>query len=306
VQAVTLSHASLVRAGRAHPIAVDGVQSRGHRVLSIGPGFFTTMRIPLLRGRELEERDRTRIPVAVVSQDFAKRFFGAADPVGRHIKLGASGAVDLEIVGVAPAVRYGPLNSRIPPVVYLPYEVSPSLEQMTYAVRTDGDPLRYVGSIREAVHQTDSRVPVTNIRTQSADIDQTINQEIVFARLCTAFAALALAIACVGLYGTMSYTVARRTKEIGVRMALGARRSGVIWMVLREVCVLVAAGLAISLPIALASSRLLESFLFGVRPNDPRALAAAAAILLAAALVAGYAPSRRASRVDPMVALRHE
>jgi ABC-type antimicrobial peptide transport system permease subunit len=149
-------------------------------------------------------------------------------------------------------------------------------------------------------------VPVTNIRTQSADIDQTINQEIVFARLCTAFAALALAIACVGLYGTMSYTVARRTKEIGVRMALGARRSGVIWMVLREVCVLVAAGLAISLPIALASSRLLESFLFGVRPNDPRALAAAAAILLAAALVAGYAPSRRASRVDPMVALRHE
>jgi macrolide transport system ATP-binding/permease protein len=134
----------------------------------------------------------------------------------------------------------------------------------------------------------------------------TINQEIVFARLCSAFAILALVIACVGLYGTMAYTVARRTSEIGIRMALGAPRGTVIWMVLREVCVLVAIGLAISVPTAIGTSRLIESFLFDMKPNDPRALTLAVAILLGAALVAGYGPARRASRVDPMIALRHE
>ena len=176
---------------------------------------------------------------------------------------------------------------------------------MTFALRTDGDPLRYVGAVRKIVREADARMPVTNVKTQAADIDQTINQEIVFARLCSAFAILALVIACVGLYGTMAYTVARRTREIGIRMALGARRGIVIWMVLREVCVLAALGLAISVPIALGTSRLIESFLFDMKPNDPRALALAA-ILLSAALVAGYGPARRAARVDPMIALRHD
>ncbi len=150
------------------------------------------------------------------------------------------------------------------------------------------------------------RVPVTNFKTQAADIDQTINQEIVFARLCTAFAILALVIACVGLYATMAYAVARRTGEIGLRMALGAGRGKVVWMVLREVCVLAAIGLAIGVPTVLASSRLVASFLFETTPNDPRALAFAAITLSIAALAAGYGPARRASRVDPMVALRHE
>ena len=193
-------------------------------------------------------------------------------------------------------------------MVYLPYAQlpSPQLQEMTYALRTDGDPLHYVAAVRQIVHEADDRVPVTNIRTQAADIDQTINQEIVFARLCSAFAILALVIACVGLYATMAYAVARRTNEIGLRMALGAERGAVIWMVLREVCVLAAIGLAIGVPTALAASRLIESFLFEMKPNDPRALAVAVAILLSAALVAGYGPARRASRVDPMIALRHE
>ena len=140
---------------------------------------------------------------------------------------------------------------------------------MTYALRTDGDPLRYVAAVRQIVREADGRVPVTNFKTQAADIDQTINQEIVFARLCSAFAVLALVIACVGLYGTMAYSVARRTSEIGLRMALGARRGRVIWMVLREVCVLAAIGLAISVPTALGTSRFIESFLFDMKPNDP-------------------------------------
>ena len=191
---------------------------------------------------------------------------------------------------------------------YVPYAQLPTaqLRQMTYAMRTQGDPLRYAGTVRQIVHEADGRVPVTNLKTQAADIDQTINQEIVFARLCSAFAILALTIACVGLYATMAYAVARRTSEIGLRLALGAGRGTVIWMILRDVCVLAAVGLAIGMSAALAASRLIESFLFETKPNDPRAVALAAAILLIAALAAGYGPARRASRVDPLTALRHE
>ena len=149
-------------------------------------------------------------------------------------------------------------------------------------------------------------MPLTNLKTQAADIDQTINQEIVFARLCSAFAILALTIACVGLYATMAYAVARRTSEIGLRLALGAGRVTVIWMMLRDVCVLAGVGLAVGVSAAFAASRFVESFLFQTRPNDPRAVAFAAAILLIAALAAGYGPARRASRVDPLTALRHE
>jgi predicted lysophospholipase L1 biosynthesis ABC-type transport system permease subunit len=239
--------------------------------------------------------------------------FGETDPLGRHLEIGGSLRVKgkpllVEIVGVAATARYGGLKNRIPPVVYLSYAQipSPPLEEMTYALRTDGDPLRHAGTVREIVHAADGRVPVTNIKTQAADIDQTINQEIVFARLCTAFAILALVIAGVGLYATMAHAVARRTSEIGLRMALGAGRRVVIWMVLREVCVLVAVGLAIGVPTAFATSRLVESFLFDMKPNDPRTVALGAAILLSAALLAGYGPARRASRVDPIVALRHE
>jgi len=149
-------------------------------------------------------------------------------------------------------------------------------------------------------------VPVSNITTQTVQIDATISQEIAFAKLCAVFAILALAIACVGLYGTMSYNVARRTGEIGIRMALGAQRRGVVWMVLRQVFLLAIVGLAIGVPAALAASKLVESFLFGMKPNDPLTISVAIAVLVAATVIAGYAPARRASKIDPMVALRHD
>jgi predicted permease len=307
VRGATLSHASLIRAGRQYPITVNGVLARDHRILQTGPAFFSTMQIPMLRGREIEDRDRQGTqPVAVVSDLFARTYFGEENPIGRHITLGGYNHVDLEIIGVATTARYGPLKGNIPPVVYIPYAADPQQRQATFALRTDGDPLRYVSTVREVVRAADARVPLTNIKTQAADIDQTMNQEIVFARLCSAFAILALVIACVGLYGTMAYAVARRTKEIGIRIALGARRSLVMWMVLREVCVLAAFGLAISVPTALGTSRFVESFLFGTKPNDAGGLAVAAATLLSAALLAGYGPARKASQVDPMIALRHE
>jgi macrolide transport system ATP-binding/permease protein len=193
-------------------------------------------------------------------------------------------------------------------VVYVSFAQAPAsqLEEATYAMRTEGDPLRFAGLVRQVVRDADARVPITNLKTQAADIDQTINQEIVFARLCSAFAVLALTIACVGLYATTAYAVARRTREIGLRMALGAGRWAVTWAVLRDICVLAAVGLAIALPVAAGASRLIESFLFGMRPNDPQTLALASLSLLAAALAAGYGPARRASRVDPMAALRHD
>jgi predicted permease len=309
VRHATLSHSSLIGAGRRLPISVSGTPAEGTRILNTGPAFFTTMQIPMLRGREVDERDRPGSPpVAVVNELFAKKYFGDQDPIGRRITLGGPDARGMEIIGVSANARYGGLKGEIPPVVYIPYNQGsfPPVQQMTFALRTSGDPLLYVKTVRDVVHQADARIPLTKAKTQAAEIDQTINQEIVFAKLCTGFAVLALVIACVGLYGTMAYTVARRTGEIGIRMALGAQRAAVVWMVLREILVLAAAGLAISVPTALGTSTFVESFLFGVRPNDPRALTLAVAILLSAALLAGYVPARNASRIDPTIALRHE
>jgi ABC-type antimicrobial peptide transport system permease subunit len=200
------------------------------------------------------------------------------------------------------------LTGDFPAVVYLPVEQSVGLpvDEITFFLRTAGDPLTYTGAVREVVHQADPRIPVAALSTQTAQIEREMVSETLFARLCTAFALLSLAIACVGLYGTTSYAVARRTREIGIRMALGARRATVGWMVLRDVLMLAIVGVAIGLPAALGASKVIESLLFGVRPGDPWALAAALSILLSAALAASYLPARRASQTDPMAAVRHE
>src|SRR5207253_5633579 len=175
-----------------------------------------------------------------------------------------------------------------------------------YALRTAGDPLRYVRSVHGRVRQADSRIPVTNVVTQAAEIDRTIGREVTFAKLCTGFAVLALLIACVGLYGTMSYSVARQVGEIGIRMALGAQRGAGVWMGLRRVLLLAAVGLAIRVPAALSASQLVKAFLFETQPNDPGTLALVGFVLVSAVILAGYVLARGASRMDPLVALRHE
>ena len=181
-----------------------------------------------------------------------------------------------------------------------------SPERVTYALRTAGDPLRFVPGVHEIVREADSRIPVTNVITQAAEIDRTISREITFAKLCSGFAVLALLIACVGLYGTISYSVTRQAGEIGIRMALGAQRGAVVWMILRRALLLAAVGLALSVPAALIGFRLVQSFLFETEPNDPVTLALASVVLFIAAILAGYAPARRASRIDPLTALRCE
>jgi len=311
VRSVSLSNVSLIgAAGTGTPINVPGTPpDLSTRLLYVGPAYFSTMQIPMLLGREIEERDLPGSPaVAVVSEQFARKNFANEDPVGRHLTMAGRDPRDMEIVGVAREARYGGLKREAPPVVYIPYRQGSQklVAGVTYELRTSGDPLAFVNAVREIVHQADARVPVTSLKTQTAQINDTISQEIAFAKLCTSFGVLALAIACVGLYGTISYSVARRTNEIGIRMALGARRGGVIWMILQQVFVLTIAGLAIGLPAALAASKFVESFLFGMKPNDPLAITAAVAVLIAAAVVAGYAPARRASKIDPMVAVRHE
>src|SRR6185437_977978 len=269
VRSASLSNLPLVGGGRFFTtIATLGVEPKTDKVLAVGPNFFTTMQIPILLGREIDERDKRGAPMtAIVNQAFAKARFGDHNPLGKHLTVPHDcQKCGIEIVGVSGNVRQGDLKEDVAPMVYLPFAQSAlgAVEQMTYELRTARNPLAYVNTVRKIVHRADVRLPVSNVRTQSTLIDETINREIAFARLGSAFALLALTIACVGLYGTMSYKVARRTSEIGIRMALGAQRGRVVWMILREVVVLSVAALAISAPVAFAASKLVGSFLYGV------------------------------------------
>jgi predicted permease len=318
VREATLSEDSLIEAGTGVPLGIPGAPPNpANRILGVGPAFFRTMQIPILAGRDIEESDHPGSPaVAVINEVFARANFGEQNPLGQHLILGgvkhgvgAEGNIerDMEIVGVCKNSLYGGLKQQIPPVAYIPYDQGfPRPDTMVYALRTSRDALQYVDSVREILRQADAPVPVSEIRTQVADIDQTLNQEIAFAQLCSGFAILALVIACVGLFGAVSYSVSRRTSEIGIRMALGASRGGIARMILGEVFVLAAGGLGIGMAAALGTSKFVASFLYGIKANDPLALGVALSALLIAALLAGYAPSRRASRIDPMVALRHE
>ena len=311
VRAASLSNHAVIGMGTSGTgVRVSGSAFEDSSILAVGAGFFTTMQIPMRRGRDIDERDRSGSPmVAVVNEAFARRGFGDRDPLGQHLALAAMcPTCDIEIVGVSANSLYGSLKETAPPTVYLSFAQGGwgPVQGMVYELRTAGNPLNHVTAVRDLVQRADPRLPLADVKSQSARIDQTINQELTFARLCSAFALLALVIACIGLYGTMSYNVARRTGEIGIRMALGAQRGTVLWMVLREVVLLAAVGLAIGVPAAVAASRLVESFLFEMKPNDPLALLGSVMILVSAAILAGYLPARNASRIDPMIALRYD
>jgi macrolide transport system ATP-binding/permease protein len=276
-------------------------------LLHVDPAFLETMEIPVLLGRNLQPGDLGSPAVAVVNQKFAEVFLSGGNPVGRQFSIGRQTNPPVEIVGIAKAAHYNSLQEQSSPVAYVPYTQNfTGLGQLFFEIRTAGSPLSVAAAVRRIVHDASPSVSIGEITTQAQRMDRTISQERTFAELGSCFAALALVIACVGLYGAMAYTVARRTGEIGIRMALGAQRSRIISMVLRDVLATTAVGLLLGYFAARLTTRFVESFLFAVKPNDVLAIAAAIGIMLTAALAAGYVPAWRASRIDPASALRNE
>jgi macrolide transport system ATP-binding/permease protein len=291
--------------GTMAPVALAGASAAAAAdavLASVGPGFFRTMEIPLVAGREFTAADRANAPrVAVVNRRLAAAW-GVANPIGQAMTLRDD---RFEIVGVAEDALSFTLKETRLPAVYFPYLQSARPPgQMTYEIRTAGDPLDLAAAVRDTVRQVDARIAIHDFKTQATHIDQAISTEITLAKLCTVFAGLALVIACVGLYGTVAFNVARRTNEIGIRAALGASSTRIIWMILRDVCVMAGAGLAIGIPLALAGSRYVKTLLYGVAPNDAGLIALAVAVLVASGLLASFIPARRASRIDPVSAMR--
>jgi predicted permease len=312
VQAVTMSNppllsgsvntTSFVREGQS---TVDRQRDRVHRV-RVGASFFEALGIPLLRGRGFTDRDTLAAPrVAVINEAAARAFYGGDDPIGRRFGNSPETSSTFEIVGIARDAKYNTLREPAPPTMYVPYIQSP-LGGVAFVVRTASDPIRVMPAVREAMRQVDSTLPLQDLSTQTDQIERRFAQEQVFARAYVLFGALALLVAAIGLFGLMSYTVTRRTPEIGIRMALGAARHTVLRMILRESLLLVTVGVLIGIATSAAAARLVASLLFGIQPYDPLTGVAAVSIIAGVAALAGYLPARRASRVDPMLALRHE
>ncbi len=268
----------------------------------VGTNFFQTMKVPILYGRAFDSRDTETSPkVAIVNHEIVKEFFPHTNPIGKTFNKER-----FEIVGVCADTRYQNLREQPPPTFYVPYKQLDYAGGMTYEVRTHANPTDVLAGIRETVRAIDSGLPVSNVRTQTEQIAATLQGERIFATLTAGFGVLALLLAGIGIYGLMAYNVARRTNEIGIRMALGAQSSAIGRMILRETLALVVLGVAIGLACVWPASRVIASVLFGLSPHDPVTLAAVIFLLVFVGAVAGFVPSRRATHTDPMVALRHE
>jgi predicted permease len=274
----------------------------------VGPRFFETLGITRVSGRDFSDADALSAPkVAVVNETFARYFFGDQDPIGRRFGLGRrSQGFDFTIVGLVRDGKASSLREKPRRFVYAPFTQNERVSGMTFYVRSTLDPSALAGRVRAVVGRADSTLPVTSLKTMQTQIRESLFVDRLVAGLAAAFGVVAMALAAIGLYGVMSYAVTLRTREIGIRVALGAERRTVLGMVLAEVGTLTAVGVAIGLPVAYGLGRLVESQLFGIHAGDPLTLAAATATLAGAAFLAGYLPAARATRVDPVVALRYE
>lgn len=276
----------------------------------VGPGYFTALQVPMLLGRDIQTSDTATSPrVAVINEAMAKFYFGGQNPIGRTIAMDDTRMKDkpFTIVGVARDVRDHDLRDEIPRRFYIP--VLQAWERMStwhLEVRTFADPGAVTKSVRDAIAGVNRNLPITDVSTVAESVDDSLLAERTVSHLSAFFGGLVLLLASIGLYGITAYTVAGRTREIGVRMALGAQRSDVLWMVLREALVLVAAGVVAGVPAAMAIGSGMKSLLFGLRPIDPLALTLTIAILALVGGLAAFLPARRATRVDPMQALRYE
>jgi predicted permease len=298
------SSTSVYIQGRAYPNTPK--QSDSIHRLIISPNFFKVMEIPVLMGRGFTDRDHESAPrVVVINETAARMYFPNENPVGQRFGPTLESSGEYEIVGILRDAKYNSVRAAAPPTMYVPY-MQARRGNTVFEVRTAGPPESVVGSIRDAVGQIDPNLPIMDISTQIEQIERRFQQERIFAQATTLFGGLALLLASIGLFGLMSYAVSRRTNEIGIRMALGARREDVLWHVLRESMILVALGAAIGLGITFAAGRLIATLMFGLSPTDGATVLLAIAVLALVSAIAGYLPARRASRVDPLLALRHE
>jgi predicted permease len=273
------------------------------------PDFFRTLRIPILLGRDFTDQDDTGAPkVAVVNQKFVKRYFGTANPLGRRIGMGIDPGTktDIQIVGVVADTKYENMREDVPEEVYVPYNQKGFADSATVYVRTHGDPTSAFNMLRAAAHHVEANVAVYDMRTLEHQVEISLLTERLLATLSTVFGCLATGLAAIGLYGVMAFMVTRRTREIGIRVALGASNSSVISMVLRETLNLTAIGVVLGLAGSYAVTRLIQTQLFGVAATDTLVLAAATLGITAVTALAGYIPARRATAIDPMTALRWE
>jgi len=315
VRAATLSSNGLFSDSESgDPISVEDYMPKtgekpNSRMDHIGPGYFSTVGIPILIGREIGPQDSGSGPrAAVINQEFARHFFGSTNPIGKKVRdVYPGNPQEMEIVGIVADAKYNSLREKTPTRIYAPY-FNPMWEH-SYAffeIRTQADPASVSASLRKIVRETNSAIQPIEIKTMPGLVDDSLHTDRFVARLAGVFGFLAMLLASIGLYGIMTYTVARRTRDIGIRMALGAQPGGVLWLVLRETLLLVLVGVAVGLPVAFAGTRLLKSMLFGLGVVDPVAIVVSTMMLAAIAALAGFLPARRAMRVDPMIALRYE
>jgi len=316
VRAVTYSQNGLFSGSESGDrITVEGYKPQkpgdsGARFDEAGPNYFSVVGIPIMLGRDIEARDvESAESVCVINEAFAKFYFGGRNPIGKHVTDEFPDTrKTFVIVGVARDSRQNSLRREIFRRFYLSAlqplgEFSP---YMNYEIRTYGDASGVVQAARKAILAFDPAIPIGKGEPLVSMLDDNLRQERLIAQLSTVFGGLALLLACIGLYGVLSYGVAQRTNEIGIRMALGAERGAVIRMVLRETAILILIGLAVGVPASLACARFVESKLFGLKAADPVTLAAALGIMIVVAVASGYLPARRASKVDPLIALRYE
>jgi len=295
-------------------ISVPGYEPKEGERMSVrenfvGPNYFSSMGIPLLMGREITRQDGPNTPqVAVINEQFARKYFGAQNPIGHrfHFQREKKDDPGIEVAGVVRDGKHADLREDPEPFAYYPFVQHESVMGMNFYVRTAQDPASVGSALRAVVRQADPDLPVFDMKTIDQQIDEDVFAERLVAMLSAFFGALATLLAAIGLYGVMAYTVSRRTREIGLRMALGAARREVLGMVMREVGLLALLGVAIALPTAFALNRLIQAQLYNVKGNDPAIFAIASALIVAVAAAAGLIPAIRATRIDPMTALRNE